>query len=99
MFGEHMKYPRRFGAAAQRCHCSRAVFAVSYLQDNLWRRAAEQEQGQGSHSSAASSDITPISMYRQGCGQPASAVVPAKAEHDGWRAGVDSVMLRVSHDR
>ena len=30
MFGEHMKYPRRFGEAAQRCHCSRAVFPVSY---------------------------------------------------------------------
>ena len=98
MFGEHMKYPRRFGAAAQRCHCSRAVVCrQSYKDKTVWRRAAEQ--GQGSHSSVVASDITHFHVQAAAVASQRAQLVPAKAEHHGWRAGVDSIMLRVSHDR
>ena len=87
--GEHTRYLRRIGAAAQRCHCSRAVVCrQSYKDKTVWRRAAEQ--GQGSHSSVAGSDITHFHVQATAVASQRAQLVPAKVEHHGWRAGVDS---------
>ena len=60
------------------------MFAVSYKTPV----AAGCRARQG-FSFERSVSVIPFSICRHGCGQP-DAVVPAKAEHHGWRADVDS---------